>query len=251
MMNARFVLAALGLCFGGAAGAACDSSTGVAPSSDAGTGLPDGDTAPVVSDPSLLDAGGPLSRPLSCPGEGIVGEPFPDTEIFEALRTAAGLDFLERRAVYSSDAGLDSYPPLSLGTPCGGAADAAACTSALAALSGDGETLYAYGVDTAAFGPKGFYFVYTKADAVGKITNVGELRTVLPSVDSPVAALMYVQAASYRVMCTRDWYRQEPDGFVVLAESGPPCRRNRVVLFVRADGTIEERDSVTYESACL
>ena len=250
-MNPRLGSVALGLILTATIAAACDdaASTEVTPS-DAGAG--GADVVAEAASPAP-DAGGPLSRPLACPGEGIVHEAFPDQEIFEALRTAAGFEFLERRAVYDSDAAAEvsSHPPLSLGTPCAGAADASACTAALAALSSGGEVLFPYAVDTAALGPKGFYLAYTKGDTVGKIASAGELKAVLAKVDSPVSALMYAEAASYRVMCTMDWYRQEPDGFVVLAEKGPRCRRSRVVLFVRADGAIEERDSVAYDSPCL
>lgn len=222
---------------------ACGSTEGASRPAGAGDGNTDARES--------VDAGGPLSKPLSCPGEGVANRPLPAESIFDALRKAAGYDFLERRPIAASDPEASPYPLLSLGTPCERAADVSACTSGLAGLSSNHEVLFPYDVGTSIGGPKGFYLVYSKGDTVGKISNLGELKTALPTVDSAVAALMYAEAASYRVECTREWLRQEADGFVVLASNGSACQRNRIVLFIRPDGTIEERDKVSYEAPCF
>lgn len=228
---------------------ACNESSPVV-SADASAGASPADASTDAA--RELDAGGPLSRPLSCPGAGVVREPFPDSEIFEALRVKTGLDFLERRAVESTDASAP-WPPLSLGTACAGASDSSQCTNKLAAISSGGEILYPSDLGTFLFSPKGFYFAFSRGDTVGKISSLSELRALTPVVDSAVAALLYAEASSYRVECTTDWFRAEPDGFVVLASKRDrnPCYRDRVVLFIGQDATIEVRDKISSPAACL
>lgn len=202
-----------------------------------------GEADPGAADPAAEPS---LSRPLGCSGEGVVSEPMPGKEIYEALRLEAGVDFIERRAI--EDTG--SWPSLSVGTPCSGASDSSACTTALASLTST-EVLLPFDLDTFASGPKGFYLVYSKGNTVGKISNAAELRALVPTVDAPAVALMYAEAAAYRVECTTNWVREDADGFVVLSSNGPACRRNRILLFVGRDGTIEERKKTPGDSACL
>jgi hypothetical protein len=199
-----------------------------------------------------LDAGGPLARPVGCPSSGVGNEPGPGQELYEALRVAAGFDSLEVRVVDDPkrDAGAPTIPAtISVGTPCSGAKDAAACTSALRALSST-DALVQYVADTAAF-HVGLYMVFSKGDATGKLASLADLHTALPSVASPAAAFIVAEANNHRVRCETDWVREEADGYVVLADHGAICFRARELVFVKRDGTVDVRQSIPGRSPCL
>lgn len=224
-------------------GASGDAASGDAPSGDA------------TSDDAArnLDTGGALVAPFKCQTDAIQGEPRPGVPLLEELRIAAGLDALqERRAVAAGlDAGIQ--PGVRAGVPCSGSTDHDACETAFAQLSSGGEALrpafdeidYSFGGEA---GPPGYYLAYTKGDAVGKVSNRAELRTLFPTIDTPAKALLYANASGYRVECQRagGWLREEADGWVLLASRGHEkrCSRTDVVLFVRLDGTTVERDVI-------
>lgn len=207
-----------------------------------------------------LDTGGPVVAPFTCERDSIQGEPRPGVPLLEQLRIAAGLDVLEeRRAVAGSgdadDAGVAAG--LRAGVPCSGATDHEACEAAFAKLSSGGEALrppfnevdFFGGPATRGMtGPAGYYLAYTKGDAVGKVSNRTELRALFPAIDTPAKALVYANAAGYRVECqlAAGWLREEADGWVLIASRGHEkrCSRTDVVLFLRRDGAIEERDVI-------
>jgi hypothetical protein len=233
------------------------------------TGAAPSDTAPDAASPDAssaeeaapgaarkLDAGGALALPFTCETDGIQGEPRPGVPLLEQLRVAAGLDALEeRRAVEaSSDAGTEGR--IHAGTPCSGASDQPACETGFAKLSSGGEALrppfdevdFMGAYFEGRTGPPGYYLAYTKADVVGKVSNRAELRALFPTVDTPAKALLYANAAGYRVECQRadGWLRGEAGGWVLVASRGHEkrCLRTDVLLFVRPDGTTEELDVI-------
>lgn len=202
-----------------------------------------------------LDTRGALVALFTCQVDAVQGEPRPGVPLLEQLRVAAALDVLEERLAV--DAGLDAgiRPSVRAGVPCSGSTDHEACETAFAQLSSGGEALRPAFDEVdyiSAFfegqkaGPPGYYLVYTKGDAVGKVSNHAELRTLFPTIDTPAIALLYANAAGYRVECHRadGWLREEADGWVLLASRGHEkrCSRTDVVLFLRRDGTTEERD---------
>jgi hypothetical protein len=189
---------------------------------------------------------GPLTSPIGCLGEGVAREPMAGPVILEGLRAAAGVDFLERRVIGSSA----SWPPLHAGTACAKATNAATCTAALEALTSD-HALFPFMLDTFAQRPAGFYLVYSKGDAVGIVVTPEQLKALVGPVVAPVDAYAVAEAAGYRVECTKNWVREEADGFVVLTTKGQPCRRSTVVLFVGRDGGISTRSSTPGDTACL
>lgn len=217
----------------------------------------DADPSPSGSDEAggaALDTGGPLASPFTCPTDGVQQEPRPAAIVLEQLRGAAGLDVLEERAVIdaAADAGAPEPPPQRAGTPCATASDTATCEAAFAQLSSGGEVLRPP-FDEADFmrrvyeqTVRGYFLAYTKGDAVGTITSTSELRALFPSASTPATALVYANAAGYRVECQRSdgWIREETDGWVIRASRGHErrCLRTDVVLWLGRDGALEERD---------
>lgn len=202
-----------------------------------------------------LDAGGALSAPFTCEVDTIQKEPRPGVPLLEQLRVAASLDVLEERlAVGVSDAGAN--PNVRAGVPCSGATDHDTCEAAFAQLSSGGEALrpafdevdYMAARLDGSTSPPGYYLAYTKGDAVGKVSNRTELAAVFPIIDSPAKALLYANAAGYRVEChhAEGWLREETGGWVLIASRGHEkrCSRTDVILFLRRDGTTEERDVI-------
>ncbi|MBX3202562.1 MAG: hypothetical protein KF894_30830 [Labilithrix sp.] len=238
--------------------AGCSESTPRTPSGHAEPS-PSGDAEPSPNDSdeaggTALDTGGPLAAPFTCPIEEIQREPRPGAIVLEQLRAAAGLDVLEERAVVdvADGAGAPELTPERSGTPCATASDAAACEEAFAQLSSGGKVLRPP-FDEADFmrrvyeqTVRGYFLAYTKGDAVGAITTPTELRALFPSVDTPATALVYANAAGYRVECQRSdgWIREETDGWVIRASRGHErrCLRTDVVLWLGRDGALEERD---------
>jgi hypothetical protein len=194
---------------------------------------------------SALDPGGELLQPIACRA-GVGGEPEPGVDLFDALRVAAGFDYLERRLVGA----LLPIEPLVVGAACGGAKDVAICKAALTALASN-DTLFEYEADTAGPFAKGYYFVFSKGDVTGKLVTLADLRAVLPNVTSPIVAYAYAEANGHRVMCQTRWVREEPEGFVLFADHGQICRRAKEILFVRRDGTVDVRQSLPGSSPCL
>lgn len=223
---------------------------------DAAPAKADGTSDAAVSDAGrTLDAGGALSAPFTCQVDSIQHEPRPGIPLLEQLRVAAGLDVLEERlAIGASDAGANASARA--GVPCSGATDHDACEAAFAQLSSaealrpafDEVDYMAALLDGSTAGPPGYYLAYTKGDAVGKVSNRTELAAVFPIIDSPAKALLYANAAGYRVECqhAEGWLREETGGWVLIASRGHErrCSRTDVVLFLRRDGTTEERDVI-------
>ncbi|MBX3222148.1 MAG: hypothetical protein KF795_16645 [Labilithrix sp.] len=237
----------------------CSESTSRAPGGDTESG---GDTEPSPSGSDevageTLDHGGPLSAPFTCPVDAIQHEPRPAAIVLEQLRVAAGLDVLEERAVVeATDAAAGpELKPERAGAPCTTASDRPACEEAFAQLSSGGEVLRPP-FDESDFMWKftrkqtvrGYFLAYTKGDEVGAIASPSQLRALFPSVDTPATALVYANAAGYRVECQQlsGWIREETDGWVLLASRGHEerCSRTDVVLWLRRDGTFEERDTL-------
>jgi hypothetical protein len=169
---------------------------------------------------------------------------------YSSSRVAGGLDALEERRAVDAEVDGSARPAVSAGTPCSGATDHAARETAFAALSSGGEALRpAFDeVDFAEASPPGYYLAHTKGDAVGKVSNRAELRTLFPTIDTPAKALLYANAAGYRVECqhANGWLREEPDGWVLVAsrDHALRCSRTDVLLFLRRDGTTEEREVI-------
>ena len=205
----------------------------------------------------MLDAGGAVVAPFTCPRDSIQGEPLPASIVLEQLRAAAELDVLEERAAFDTNADAGVRPPSErAGTPCATATDRTTCESAFAELSSGGEALrppfdesdfIAQALEPEAK-IRGYYLAYTKGDTVGKVSNETELRALFPSVDTPAKALLYSNAKGYRVECHQSsgGIREEPDGWVIVASRGHAarCSRTDVVLWLKRDGTIEERDVI-------
>jgi hypothetical protein len=204
-----------------------------------------------------LETGGALVAPFTCQVDPIQGEPRPGAPLLEQLRVAAGLDALEERLAVGAELDAGTRPGVRAGIPCSGATDHEACETAFAQLSSGGEALrpafdesdyldaFFEGSDA---GPPGYYLAYTKGDVVGKVSNRKELGAVFPTIDTPAKALLYANAAGYRVECQHadGWLREEADGWVLVASRGHEkrCSRTDVVLFLRRDGTTEERDVI-------
>ncbi len=210
----------------------------------------------VDAGPRTLNAGGNLAAPFTCAHDPVQGEPQPGTPFLEQLRVQAGLDFLEERPVVDSTA--DAGAPraqYNAGTSCSGAADRAACETALGQLSSERETLRPPfdEADLTFFGashPKirGYYLAYTKGDVVGKVSNRSELLALFPTIDTPAKALLYANAAGYRVECHHGdgWLREEPNGWVIVAsrDHDRRCTRTDVLLWLGKDGTTDEREVI-------
>lgn len=241
-----------------------DGDAGGASSGGPGAGLPEAAADAADGGPRTLDAGGEVVAPFTCARDSIQGEPRPAGIVLEQLRAAAGLDVLEERFVLEtteSDAGTGPEPARA-GTPCANAADRATCEAAFAALSSGGEVLRPAFDEVdymAAFFAKGkasgHYLAYTKGDTVGKVSNQSELHALFPTVDTPAKALLYANAAGYRVECHRaeGWIREEADGWVIVASRGHEarCTRTDVLLWLKRDGTTEERDVIEdQQDAC-
>ncbi len=195
---------------------------------------------------------GPLTAPFACGTDGIYNEPRPGEAVAELLRAAAGWDALEERP--AAPTGLVSL--LRAGEPCSGAVDKDACKTAFAQLSSGGEALRP-GFDeddiVVAFldggaKPTGYYLAYTKGDTVGKVSNASDLRAAFPTINTPAVALLQAHAAGYRVECHRadGWLREETAGWILVAsrDHHRRCFRTDVLLFVRRDGTTEERQAI-------
>jgi hypothetical protein len=220
-------------------------------SSPQATPVEGGTDAPAdgVLDAGVLDAGGPLTAPFTCPADALSG-PHPDDAVFELLRLAAAMDSVEERVAEASgsDAGILGVSHATAGSPCSQASDRPACKAALAQLSNDGEALYPsfYERDFIREPKPGYWLAYTKKDTVGKVSNAAELHALFPTVDSPVKVLVYAEAAGYRVECHNPWLREEADGYVILASRGHEkrCTRSDVVLFVGRDGRTQERAAI-------
>lgn len=245
-------LAALVACTSGTMAQATDTQDPASGTAKSGNG--ESSDTPSGNSPRVLDTGGALVAPFTCGRDGIQGEPRPGVPLLEQLRIAAGLDALEERraVVAASDAGIT--PALRAGVPCSSSTDHDACEAAFAQLSSGGEALrppfdevdFIGGVFAGGMtGPAGYYLAYTKGDAAGKVSNRTELRALFPTVDTPAKALLYANAAGYRVECqlAAGWLREEADGWILVASRGHEkrCTRTDVVLFVRRDGTTEER----------
>jgi len=207
-----------------------------------------GDTAKVSNE--LADPAETLAAPFVCGRDAAQGEPRPGTTWLEALRTAAGLDTLEERQLLEATSEREPVAPLRAGTPCASASDQAACETAFAELSTSGETLRPPfdEVDFMSSDIAGYYLAYTKGDTVGKVSNLAELRALFPTVDSPATALLHAHASGYRVECHEadGWIREEPDGWLIAAsrDHDHRCTRTDVTLWMKRDGTIEERHVV-------
>jgi hypothetical protein len=235
---------------------ACMSTTSTSPSDPSGdAGRPD--AAPDTE--RVLDAGGLLVAPFTCPTDGLYGEPLPAMQVLELLRVAASLDSLGQRFVSPPDAGAFEEP--TAGQPCSSATDVAACRLAYANLSSNGEHLYPFFAEGEYSNPTfrgirdGYYLAHTKGDAVGKVSNLGELRVLFPTVDAPAKAVVFAHAGGYRVEChlAGGWLREDPDGYVLVASRGHEkrCLRHDVVLFVRRDGSTTELQLIeNQEDSC-
>ena len=102
---------------------------------------------------------------------------------------------------------------------------------------------------------RGNYLAYTKGSSVGKVSNEAQLRALFPSVDTPAKALLYANTKGYRVECHQSsgWIREEPDGWVIVTsrEHARRCSRTDVVLWLKRDGSIEERNVIeNQKDAC-
>lgn len=258
MLTKRFSLVASASVAGLAALIACTSSTtdkAVAVVPDGGGGTVEAGEihdAAVADSARNLDAGGVLVAPFTCALDGIYGEPRPGIPLLEQLRVAAQLDVLEERLALAvpTDAGADWS--IHAGTACSGATDRAACEAAFAQLSSGGEALRPP-FDESDFQnnhSEGYYLAYTKGDVVAKVSNHAELRTLFPVIDTPAKALLYANAAGYRVECHRadGWLRQEAAGWVLRASRNHEarCSRTDVILLLKPDGTTEERDVIEH-----
>lgn len=210
----------------------------------------------VSSSPSGDASGGPFDMPFECKTLTSYGEPVPGSAALALLRTAMSVDALDERLVtWPVRPGIDAGPMPSAraGTPCATAGDVPTCNAAFESLAST-ESLYPsfYESDYASFAvagqtsKPGYWLAYTKGDTVAKISNKGELAAILPVVDAPVKALLYAEAAGYRVECNAPWIREEPSGYVLRTSRGHEqrCTRTDVILFVGHDGHTEERDAV-------
>jgi hypothetical protein len=219
------------------------------PAADGGTSVED---AASETGTAGLDTGGPLSSPFTCGVDIIQDEPRPGAPFLEQLRAQAGLDVLEERLARATPKDGDPQP-LRAGTPCSGATDATTCQSAFTQLSSGGEALrpafdevdYMSAFIGQERQPPGYFLAHTKGDVVGKVSNATELRALFPTVDTPAKALLYANAAGYRVECHRatGWLREDADGWTLLTsrDHESRCSRTDVVLLVRRDGSTEER----------
>lgn len=244
----RLLVLAAALAFATACGSSADPGGGGAlPEGSADT--PASGDAPKGST-ELADPAETLSAPFVCGRDAVQGEPRPGVAWLEELRAAAGLDTLEERQLLETTSDREPVDPLRAGTPCASASDPTACETAFAELSSAGETLRPPfdEVDFMRSDVAGYYLVYTKGDAVGKVSNRDELRALFPAVDSPAKALLYAHASGFRVECheAEGWIREEADGWIVAASRDHDlrCMRTDVTLWMKRDGTIEERNVV-------
>jgi hypothetical protein len=245
MRAVRVGLAGVLLLMGACAEGAEDKSAPTTPTVPQG-GDPPGTAAPTfTAERNALETGGALVAPFACPVDGIQREPRPDATVLDLLRAHAGLDSLEERFVG------DPGRRMRAGAACATALHPAACEESLEGLTSNGEALFPsfYEVDYMQAGlsgakAPGYYLAFTKGDATGKVSNEAELRALYPIVDAPAKALIYAQAAGYRVEChLAGWLREEADGYVLVTSRGHErrCSRDDVVLFVGRDGSTKER----------
>lgn len=181
------------------------------------------------------------------------------------MELASSYDFVALRSVHGyPPAELDNRNEVeTLGQPCSGAGDSAACRGALAdawpAPEGDWRECGQGGCAT-------FGVVTTRGDTVQMHDQLPELMAVLGEIDTPVEALFWADANGYQPRCTADALFQLSAAELVEVQGGYrlrnyemiadcPIQYQGVVLDIARDGRLNEAERFaappTQFSACV
>jgi hypothetical protein len=154
-------------------------------------GLPTPTPTPIPSLPTTTTASPDGSTTFSCAA----------FDATSALLNAGALDYVEYR--------MGTTTPISVGTKCQLASNPKACISAVATMS----TTMSLGVGCGN-APAPIYYVFTKGDAVGRVSNIAELMGVIGTVDTPTKAVLAARVAGYSATCQSNTdIAESPTGF--------------------------------------
>jgi hypothetical protein len=190
-------------------------------------------------------------EPLECTGT-------QTAQLLGDLQLINAPDYMELWRRESVDPGADAELEDSMGTPCGNAADPAACQAAIERAA---STAGGFRMDQCVQICSEYFLIVNRSDQVEVITSADGMRALLAEIDTPVEAAMIARMAEYYVACgdvKRGGVKPSADGYEVIATrltaDCDPVESTRYRLAVSRDGSLRELESEIYEStsgACV